>query len=178
MFRSSGKKGFTLIELLVVISIISLLSSVVLSSLSSARAKARDARRKTDLVQIRTALEMYYSNCGTYVVAQNCTGATYGSGGWGWFNYAYTATGSVGKGLVDNNVIKAEIIDPSGQISSDGIRTGYMIGADSNHYTVWTNLERPSTADTNTLNNCYFDGYDSYHSSYQASARTNYCISN
>ena len=34
-------KGFTLIELLVVISIISLLSSVVLSSLSSAREKAR-----------------------------------------------------------------------------------------------------------------------------------------
>ncbi|HEU5114784.1 MAG TPA: LamG domain-containing protein [Candidatus Paceibacterota bacterium] len=34
------KKGFTLIELLVVISIVSLLSSVVLSSLNSARAKA------------------------------------------------------------------------------------------------------------------------------------------
>jgi len=33
------KKGFTLIELLVVVAIISLLSSVVLASLSSARAK-------------------------------------------------------------------------------------------------------------------------------------------
>ncbi len=40
------RKGFTLIELLVVISIISLLSSVVLASLNSARAKARLAAGK------------------------------------------------------------------------------------------------------------------------------------
>jgi prepilin-type N-terminal cleavage/methylation domain-containing protein len=51
--------GFTLIELLVVISIIGLLSSVVLSSLNSARAKARDAKRLSDLNQIRTALILY-----------------------------------------------------------------------------------------------------------------------
>lgn len=60
-----GKKGFTLIELLVVIAIISLLSSVVMSSLNSARVKARDARRKVDLKQLQLALELYYdSNAG------------------------------------------------------------------------------------------------------------------
>ncbi len=42
----STKKGFTLIELLVVISIISLLSSVVLSSLNTARNKAKIAAGK------------------------------------------------------------------------------------------------------------------------------------
>jgi len=54
IFRKS--KGFTLIELLVVISIISLLSSVVLASLNSARAKARDATRLSNLKQLTNAL--------------------------------------------------------------------------------------------------------------------------
>ncbi len=52
--------GFTLIELLVVISIIGLLSSVVLVSMNSARLKARDGRRLSDMRQIQTALELYY----------------------------------------------------------------------------------------------------------------------
>ncbi|MEI6660408.1 MAG: prepilin-type N-terminal cleavage/methylation domain-containing protein [bacterium] len=60
------KSGFTLVELLVVISIISLLSSVVLSALSSARQKSRVARRLSDLHQIQIALENYYTNNGSY----------------------------------------------------------------------------------------------------------------
>jgi type II secretory pathway pseudopilin PulG len=43
----------------VVIAIISLLSSVVFASLNSARAKARDAKRVSDLQQIRYALELF-----------------------------------------------------------------------------------------------------------------------
>ncbi len=59
-------RGFTLIELLVVISIIGLLSSVVFASLSTARAKSRDARRKSDITQISKALELYYDKYGGY----------------------------------------------------------------------------------------------------------------
>ncbi len=53
-------QGFTLIELLVVIAIIGILSSIVLASLSGARAKGRDARRISDVKQIQLALELYY----------------------------------------------------------------------------------------------------------------------
>lgn len=59
-------RGFTLIELLVVIAIIGILSSVVLASLNSARAKARDARRLTDVKQYQTAFTLYDSDYGTY----------------------------------------------------------------------------------------------------------------
>ena len=59
-------KGFTLIELLVVVAIIGVLASIILSSLNSARAKARDARRESDIKTIQTALEMYYLDHGYY----------------------------------------------------------------------------------------------------------------
>lgn len=62
----SKNRGFTLIELLVVIAIISLLSSVVMASVSSARMKSRDARRVEDLRHIRTALELYFDDHGYY----------------------------------------------------------------------------------------------------------------
>ncbi|MAF13480.1 MAG: hypothetical protein CMI53_01130 [Parcubacteria group bacterium] len=60
------KKGFTLIELLVVIAIIGLLSTLAVVALNSARSKARDAKRISDVKQIQTALELYYNDNSGY----------------------------------------------------------------------------------------------------------------
>ena len=64
----NNKKGFTLIELLVVIAIIGVLSTLAVVALGSARAKARDSKRMSDLKQIGTALELFYADNGSYPV--------------------------------------------------------------------------------------------------------------
>jgi prepilin-type N-terminal cleavage/methylation domain-containing protein len=64
--KNSHSRAFTLIELLVVIAIIGILTSIVLASLSSARSKARDAKRISDIGNIQLALELCYDRGKTY----------------------------------------------------------------------------------------------------------------
>jgi len=61
-----ARRGFTLIELLVVIAIIGLLSSIVLASLNSARMKGSDAAIKSQVLEMRSLMELQYSDTGSY----------------------------------------------------------------------------------------------------------------
>ncbi|OGM03933.1 hypothetical protein A3E15_00330 [Candidatus Woesebacteria bacterium RIFCSPHIGHO2_12_FULL_42_9] len=58
--------AFTLIELLVVISIIGLLATLLVANFNAARARARDAQRKSDVRNIQTALRLYYNDTKRY----------------------------------------------------------------------------------------------------------------
>lgn len=73
-----NKGGFTLVELLVVISIISMLSSTVLVTVTSARIKARDTRRVQDLAELKKAIDLYYDDNGIYPLKNTTHHGAYG----------------------------------------------------------------------------------------------------
>lgn len=116
--HSRHSKGFTLIELLVVIAIIGLLASIVTTALNNARLKSRDAKRLSDVKQVKTGLDLYFSDGGGYP-SDSTYDAAYTSGGllcaanqslkppqdplYPSYQYTYTASGGTtsGCGLSD-----------------------------------------------------------------------------
>lgn len=60
------KKGFSLIELLVVITIIAALVAVALPNFLGARQRAKDAKKKAELRELKSALRLYYNDFNSY----------------------------------------------------------------------------------------------------------------
>lgn len=120
-----NKKGFTLVELLVVIAIIGLLSTLAVVALGSARSKARDARRISDIKQIQTALELYFADQGAYPVAATpgvvLGGASAGALCDSGFEANQSAcTGSVYMGQIPANFDQPADVADYTYISADG----------------------------------------------------------
>lgn len=61
-----NNKGFTLVEILVSATIIGLLSTIGITGFQAITKSGRDALRKSDLEQMRSALEIFKSENGVY----------------------------------------------------------------------------------------------------------------
>jgi|SRR5688572_20452362 type IV pilus assembly protein PilA len=64
--RAQDEKGFTLIELLVVILIIGILAAIALPAFLGQRAKGQDSSAKSDVRNVVSQLESYYTEDNTY----------------------------------------------------------------------------------------------------------------
>lgn len=126
-----NKKGFTLIELLVVIAIIALLSTLAVVALGSAREKARDAKRLSDIKQVQTALELYYTDKNGYPDGTSLVLGGASAGCLGTAGFAGSGCGTpVYMGQVPNNPL------PNG--------ADYVYTAAAGSYSITFNLEGTS----------------------------------
>ncbi len=130
------KRGFTLIELIVVIAIISVLSSVILTSLSTSRGKARDAKRTREFSEVRKALELFRATYNRYPSSAD--------GGCSWnhtsASYAFNSTGCL-QALVTNGYISQLPQDPKAGsfYSYDNWCNG--VGSNNQQFRLWTTSE-------------------------------------
>lgn len=129
------KKGYTLIEILMVMAIIAILMALSAVAFLSARTTARDAKRKTDLEQIRGALETYKADHNVYPGSQSTPSVSAG----------YTKDTLTT--LVDNNYIAVLPSDPSSTAN-------YSYVPLSSGYALCTHLEN---AGTSTAPDCSTD---------------------
>lgn len=138
----STSSGFTLIELLVVIGIIAVLITALFTFINPSKQlqRARDAKRKSDLTQIRTAIEDYKADTGLYPISS----AFVGTGrplGWPSASDCDSLINS-GNNLSANGKSYLKIIpcDPQGNSSryNNGL---YWYSSDGYAYTIATCLE-------------------------------------
>ena len=127
------KKSFTLIEILVVVTIMSLLASIAAVSYSQFVKQGRDARRKTDIEQIRAAIEMYRN-----------------------FNSVYPSSVSFGTGTIADPAPGTTIYmsktpnDPM-SISSSGYIYYYLSSPPNQDYKLCAYIEGGGTPDATTV---------------------------
>jgi prepilin-type N-terminal cleavage/methylation domain-containing protein len=73
----SNKKGFTLIELLIVVVIIGILAAIAIPKFANTKEKAYIASMKSDLRNLITAQEAYFSDNNTYAQSTTILGTNY-----------------------------------------------------------------------------------------------------
>lgn len=138
------KRAFTLLELLITIGIIALLVTGGIVSYSTLSKNGRDARRKADVEQLRSALEMYKSNDanasypGIYDVPNTTSG-------WSYFKDVQTAF----KSYINKVPSDPKPPDPA----PIGSCNDYLYAVDATYkkYTIYTYLENTSSTDATSV---------------------------
>jgi len=151
--KRKNNSGFTLIELLITIAVISIIAAVMVTNLGGQQKKARDAKRKADLNDIRNALQMYYNDKGQYPPS------TIPGGGY----YANSTDPQPWISDLVSSYIKELPTDPKNTATPPNFYFYYTTGPIYNLVTILENKSDPQAKP-----NCYSAG----------SINFNYCITN
>lgn len=120
-------RGFTLIEMLVVLMIMATIATLGFYSLQGAKASARDATRKSNLQDIRSALEFYRVDCGAYPATLTFTGVNQ----------------LVGSGGTCNGNVYMEDVPQDPQNVSNSFQYEYFYDSATKKYSLCSYLEHP-----------------------------------
>lgn len=130
------RQGFTLLEVLVSATIIAVLTAIGVVSYGSVNKRSRDAKRKSDVEQVRQALEMYRADNSYY--------PSTGTGGW-------TNVSNLSSSLVSGGYMPGLPTDPKSTQVYRYMATS-QIGANYYGYCVSALVESENPADTCTPN--------------------------
>ena len=125
----SNRKGFTLIELLIVVVIIGILAAIAIPKFAATKDKAKLASVKTDLRNMMTAQEAYFSDFATYAASfaalQATTNASLSSGNSaGVAGVASGFTATVSNSSISTGFTKCTVQVGAGAVSTvDGVIT-------------------------------------------------------
>ena len=121
---SSNRKGFTLIELLIVVVIIGILAAIAIPKFANTKEKAYVASMKSDLRNLVTAQEAYFSdNNSSYAASTGAMGTNYkASSGVTVTMGAVTATGW-GATSLHTSTAKTCAITVGGTSTNEGVPT-------------------------------------------------------
>lgn len=136
--NKSVQRGFTLIEMLVVISIIGILATLVAANLNSARSRARDAERKSDIKNIQTALRIYYNDHNGYPASDD-SDQIKGCGGTGTESCPWGSQWNEGD-TVYMPTLPKDPLSPNQEYR-------YVAGTDTDSYSLQACLENKSDSD-------------------------------
>src|SRR3989344_1054590 len=140
--KRSSEVGFTLVEIMIVVAMIGLLASFGYSSYAQIQSQGTDSKRKTDLGQVKSSLELYYS-----VKNQYPASITWGSPV--WLEGAYT-------------YMKPVPQDPKFGLGSQPNYCYTTSGSPPSSYTLYANLENSNDKDIKTTATCLGKNYNYY----------------
>ena len=126
-----NRKGFTLIELLIVVVIIGILAAIAIPKFANTKQKAIVASMKSDLRNMVTAQEAFFSDNNDYAGSTNALAQTNGVAGAGKVNFVPSTGNALVLTYVNASGWKATMTNPAvtGVPANCGIYTGAVANA-------------------------------------------------